>query len=978
MLCLDVMPPPADYDSEELLVKLIRSLRRTAERATPDFLQKMPDPYFLDTDPATVLVHLTSVVAARASGVSPRMILQDPEQRTWTFVHQKSYRGLLSDLIDQLPRDQPLSSAKVHTATDGGLVLDVFRFGEASRFDPDVPNHGEKLKAVVAYARGLGDETAVSALPSYVAQCSADFVMAASPLRIYETWCLARTVEGTEDVACSVAPQADDRLTRISIVAGNADTRVLFERYVRQLGRVGLDITRAYLDVIRTDADDTVSLIGFVVRDPEGALDLEGEAWAALRLAFKRLRWVDDQVLERLEMQPALGLLRAEVLVALTRLVHAVLARDNPFAFTRNRLLQFLDRGAELGLAIADLFLERFARGASLSDDKAAVRTAEFEKRIESEIDGETDRRYWKTLVRAVRSVERTNVDREDRYGLAMMLDPSLFEHPEFSERPFGVIFVHADKVDAFHVRFEDLARGGVRAVCPRGSEQYVLASERLYEEAYDLAYAQQLKNKDIPEGGSKAVVLVEANAKVEAPVKAFVDGVLDLLLDRTGGATDLIYLGPDENISPALIDWVVNRADHRGYPQPSAFMSSKPGAGINHKAYGVTSEGVTVFLEEALKAVGIDPRQDSFTVKLTGGPDGDVAGNQIKILHREFGERARIVGIADGSGAAWDPAGLEHAELLRLVDTDAPIARFSRERLSADGGVVGVDEPEGLRRRNRLHFEVVADAFVPAGGRPQSINGENWSEFLKVGLPSSRVIVEGANLFITPEARRHLSAAGVLIIKDSTANKCGVICSSYEVAASMLLAADEFVAQKPRFVAEVIDKLRELARSEAVRLLTDHAADKSVPLPDRAVALSRAILRATNAIAGHLRNLSADDRANLAPVAAAHLPATLIEAAGPGLRRLPLAYRDRIVAARLSSRIVYREGVEFVDRVPEDRLGRFCVEYFRVEQEAEGLVNQVIESRLPGAPRIAELLRAGGARAALLMNESSASSPAE
>ena len=61
--------------------------------------------------------------------------------------------------------------------------------------------------------------------------------------------------------------------------------------------------------------------------------------------------------------------------------------------------------------------------------------------------------------------------------------------------------------------------------------------------------------------------------------------------------------------------------------------MSSKPDAGINHKEFGVTSEGVVVFLEHALRSVGIDPRAQDFTVKMTGGPDGDVAGNAIRIL---------------------------------------------------------------------------------------------------------------------------------------------------------------------------------------------------------------------------------------------------------------------------------------------------------------------------------------------------------
>ena len=48
-------------------------------------------------------------------------------------------------------------------------------------------------------------------------------------------------------------------------------------------------------------------------------------------------------------------------------------------------------------------------------------------------------------------------------------------------------------------------------------------------------------------------------------------------------------------------------------------------------------------------KAAGaLDP---SFTVKMTGGPDGDVAGNMIKILQREYGSGCRVVGLADATG---------------------------------------------------------------------------------------------------------------------------------------------------------------------------------------------------------------------------------------------------------------------------------------------------------------------------------------
>ena len=140
--------------------------------------------------------------------------------------------------------------------------------------------------------------------------------------------------------------------------------------------------------------------------------------------------------------------------------------------------------------------------------------------------------------------------------------------------------------------------------------------------------------------------------------------------------STELLYLGPDENITPVDIDWIVAHAARRGYSQPAAFMSSKPREGINHKEFGVTSEGVAVFLAEALRSIGVRPDAEPWTVKLTGGPDGDVAGNMLKILHREYGDHVKVVGMADGSGCAEDPEGLPMGELLRLFDRALPLSR--------------------------------------------------------------------------------------------------------------------------------------------------------------------------------------------------------------------------------------------------------------------------------------------------------------
>lgn len=395
----------------------------------------------------------------------------------------------------------------------------------------------------------------------------------------------------------------------------------------------------------------------------------------------------------------------------------------------------------------------------------------------------------------------RTNVYMNNRYSLGLRLDPRVMisEGEPPRDIPYGIIFAHGRRFDGYHVRFRDIARGGLRLVTPATSEQFALESAHQYDECYGLAFAQQLKNKDIPEGGSKAVVLVDAVGMsntgkdfiMRKSVKAFTDTILDLVVDTDEtreeivdyvGRKEVLYLGPDEQVIPQDINWVIKRAAQRGYDTPAAFMSSKPRAGINHKEYGVTSEGVNVYLDVALRHVlHINPKEESFTIKITGGPDGDVAGNELKILNREYGDNAKVVGIADGTGSAEDPNGLDWDELLRLVHNNLPIDNFDTSKLGEGGAVHKVDTEEGVKARNSMHNRVQADAFLPAGGRPNTINVHNYKHFMNTdGSPSAPLIVEGANLFVTDEARQLLfDEAGVIIVKDSSANKAGVITSS-------------------------------------------------------------------------------------------------------------------------------------------------------------------------------------------------------
>merc|ERR1740117_1310384 len=95
-----------------------------------------------------------------------------------------------------------------------------------------------------------------------------------------------------------------------------------------------------------------------------------------------------------------------------------------------------------------------------------------------------------------------------------------------------------------FHVRFREIARGGIRIVRSPDTNTWFRNNASLFEECYNLAYTQQLKNKDIPEGGAKGVILLDSKASCvhsqsssagrDCFVK-YMDALLDCMLRPAG-----------------------------------------------------------------------------------------------------------------------------------------------------------------------------------------------------------------------------------------------------------------------------------------------------------------------------------------------------------------------------------------------------------------------------------------------------------
>lgn len=1004
-----------------MIHELTQQQTRSIEKVVPWFLNTMPAQYFRQVPESFRLDHIKAISAIKDANMDMHMNLKThlPDGRqVFTFIRPGTMPGLLLSMIKELPYNQsseaymPLSRVQIYSAEDESMSLNLFVYGEEAGqlTEADVTMTGSHI---LDYAQQLSDGTlpptdeygrpnpkpnkifSRERLIQHMEKCSESYIIRSDPRRFLSQFELFESVSGTENVSVSIEDSfLDDDNGKhywVDVALANTLPQVALEQTAQLLYLHSFDVLRAHLDNVTDGDNGTITLLRMLVTPVHGARG-DDRTFTLLTEELKRSKWLAPITVDLVyEKQPWLGVRRGEVITAMCTIMHPIMSKQNAIAFSKGNIIETVtkDRYINRAAEIADLFMDRFNPKCPLSDSALEQRSQALKDIIDNEVEDTQAQALLMKMIDIVKHTLKTNLYMNNRYALGLRLDPKIMvsEGEPPRETPYGVIFAHGKRFDGYHVRFRDIARGGMRLVTPPSSEQFALESAHQYDECYGLANAQQMKNKDIPEGGSKGVVLIDTvglsttrrNFVMRKAVKAFTDTILDLIVVTPEtkreivdfvGKKEVLYLGPDEQVIPQDIDWVIKRAAIRGYDTPAAFMSSKPRAGINHKEYGVTSEGISVYLDVALRHVlKIDPTQEPFTIKLTGGPDGDVAGNGLKILYREYGENARVVGIADGTGCAEDPNGLNWEELLRLVNQNLPIDKFDKTKLGS-GVLHTIDTEEGVKARNSMHNRVQADAFMPAGGRPNTINVQNYKHFLNPdGTPSAPLIVEGANLFVTDEARQLLfEEAGVVIVKDSSANKAGVITSSYEICAAMLLSEEEFYQNKQQIVSEVLDKLHEYARLEA-ELLFREFENYGGSLPHHSKVVSGAVNSVKDALNVALATISEEDKEKLLPLFRAHLPKTMVDISFDNVReRVPAQYINNALSSCLASKLVYKEGTKFIETLPKDRLAAVALRYLEAEREIALLKDALEGAEMPEKEKesILKLLDAGGARTSL------------
>ena len=79
-----------------------------------------------------------------------------------------------------------------------------------------------------------------------------------------------------------------------------------------------------------------------------------------------------------------------------------------------------------------------------------------------------------------------------------------------------------------------------------------------------------------------------------------------------------------------------------------------------------------------------------------------------------------------------------------------------------------------------------------------------------------------------------------------------------------------------------------------------------------------------------------------------------------------PRRYTKHMISASLGSRLVYREGLQFVESLTDAQLPSFCLSYLVNERRMREMSKEVATSEMPHAKEVSELLIRGGIRAAV------------
>ena len=517
---------------------------------------------------------------------------------------------------------------------------------------------------------------------------------------------------------------------------------------------------------------------------------------------------------------------------------YAKYMRQAGTTFSQDYIAHVLRRNPVIARRLVQLFESRF-------DPDRQTGEAERSEALIEEIRGELDDvasldedRILRAYLGLVTATQRTNYlrslpDAPDRAPyLVFKLDAA--QVPDLpAPRPKFELFVYSPRFEGLHLRFADVARGGLR-----WSER----REDFRTEVLGLAKAQEVKNAVIVPSGAKGGFVCKQlpdpadreayQGEVLACYRMFISAMLDVTdnlkagrpvppqrVVRRDGDDPYLVVAADKGTA-TFSDTANEIALARGFWLGDAFASGGS-AGYDHKKMGITARGAWESVKFHFQALGIDIDQTDFTVAGIGDMSGDVFGNGMLLS-----ERIKLVAAFDHRHVFVDPApdpAASFAERRRLFDLPrSSWADYDLSLISAGGGIwprsaksvpislparlaLGIDDGITALSPDQLISAILAapvdllwnggiGTYIKATTQVHADAGDRTNDAVRVDASQlrARVIGEGGNLGVTQEARIEYALAGGLVNTDFIDNSAGVDTSDHEVNIKILL--DEVV----------------------------------------------------------------------------------------------------------------------------------------------------------------------------------------
>ena len=306
----------------------------------------------------------------------------------------------------------------------------------------------------------------------------------------------------------------------------------------------------------------------------------------------------------------------------------------------------------------------------------------------------------------------------------------------------------------------------------------------------------------NVPFGGAKGGVTVDPRTLSPSELQRVTRRFASELQGVIGPETDIP--APDVGTNAQTMAWIMDTVSmHAGHTVPGVVTGKPVSLGGSEGRADATGMGVMFTAQRALTEAGID--MDGATVAVQGF--GNVGEAAARLIHERGG---RLVAITDVGGGVANPAGLDPAAL--------------SAHLRETGSIAGAPDTEPIANEELLGLDVDLLVLAALEGQITGFNADRVR---------ARVIAEGANGPVTPDADPILRERGVVSVPDILCNSGGVIVSYFEWVQNL-----QSFAWPAARVAEQLERVIGHAADEVAAFRREHGVDAR--LAAQAIALGR------------------------------------------------------------------------------------------------------------------------------------------